>query len=541
VCPGACSLDAWGVGRVTSVDSRSLREGLSLRGDPERLPTVLTNALIAGFAVMALLGLVEFAITRRVGAGLQPVAATLLIVWAVSMRRRGEPRPELLLAVAVTLSFAYLVAAAIDPVSADVTDTSPIAIIVGAGVIALAVGGRLSVAVGLYALVIAAGATIVVQVDLGAPGIEIAVDAGNAFIVMAVAFAMVRAIRRAVDDGFARYRGLVESAPVAVVEVDLTGWVEGRDPISLGPMNSTASAVLGYTDGRTETSLSRDRIPHEFAAILDVAATAPTGTEVRTLADGRTFKIGWRVDGGSGRVTLSGTDITAQRRSEEALSGQVSARDRFIATVSHELRTPLTGAMGMLEVVRSGDIADTERDEMIDLALMQVKDMADIVEDLLVAARAANGMLTVNPSVIDVSASVRNVLSVIPDSFEDAIEPGAKAWADPVRVRQIVKNLLTNAVRYGGTDRGVEVRAGERSVVVEVIDDGPPLAPEFVARMFEPYERVGGTSSPESVGLGLTVARTLARLMGGDVTYHHDGKAVFRLTLPAMRDHVALS
>ncbi|MEX2423882.1 MAG: HAMP domain-containing sensor histidine kinase [Acidimicrobiia bacterium] len=521
---------------MTTGDSSSLREGLSLRGEPERLPTVLTNALIAGLAVMAVLGLVELLITRRAGAVLQPVAATLLIVWALVMLRRGAPRPELLLAVAVTLSFAYLVAAAIDPVAADVTDTSPIAIIVGAGVIALAVGGRLSVAVGVYSLVIAALATIVVQVDLGAPAIEIAVDAGNAFIVMAVAFAMVRSIRSSVDDGFARYRGLVESAPVAVVEVDLAAWVEGRDRISLGPMNTTASSVLGYADGRTETSLARQNIPSEFAAILDVAATAPTGTEVRTLADGRTFKVGWRVDAASGRVTLSGTDITAQRKSEEELTGQVSARDRFIATVSHELRTPLTGAMGMLEVVRAGDIADSERDEMIDLALMQVKDMADIVEDLLVAARAANGMLTVHPSVTDVAASVSDVLSVLPDAFIDSIEPEAKAWADPVRVRQIVKNLLTNAVRYGGPQRGVTVRTEGRAVVVEVTDDGPPLAADFVARMFEPYERVGGNASPESVGLGLTVARTLARLMGGEVTYHHDGRAVFRLTLPVMRD-----
>ena len=524
---------------MTSDDARSLRESLSLRGEPERLPTVLTNALIAGFAIMAVLGLVELAITQRAGAVLQPLAATLLIIWAFVMRRRGAPRPELLLAVAVTLSFSYLVAAAIDPATADVTDTSPIAIIVGAGVIALAVGGRLSVAVGVYSLVIAALATIVVQVDLGAPGIEIAVDAGNAFIVMAVAFAMVRSIRSAVDDGFARYRGLVESAPVAVIEADLAAWVAGHDRISLGPMNSTASAVLGYTDGRTTSTLSRANVPEEFAAILATASAAPTGTEVRTLADGRTFKIGWRVDGASGRVTLSATDITAQRRSEEELTGQVSARDRFIATVSHELRTPLTGAMGMLEVVRSGDIVDSERDEMIDLALMQVKDMADIVEDLLVAARAANGMLTVHPSVTDVAASARDVLSVIPDGFVASIEPDARAWADPVRVRQIVKNLLTNAVRYGGPERSVAVRTEGRTVVVEVSDDGPPLAADFVARMFEPYERVGGSSTPDSVGLGLTVAQTLARLMGGDVTYQHDGKALFRLTLPAMRDGAA--
>lgn len=533
-------MDASDAGVVTP-SPRSLLGPFSLRGEPERLPVVLTNALIAGFLLMAVLGTVELLVTRRAGAILQPVATVALVAWAVWMRRQGRPRPELLLVVAVTLAFGYLVAAAIDPVSADITDTSPIAIIVGAGVIALAVGGRTSVAVGVYALVVTGLATVVVQMELGTPAIETAVDAGNAFIVMAVSFAMVRSIRSAVDDGFARYRGLVESAPVAVVEIDLPSFLAGEERIRLGPMNSMASEILGYTDGRSETKLTREQIPDEFAEILHLASGAPTGTLVKTLSDGRTFKVGWRVDGVTGRVTLSGTDITAQRTSEEELSGQVAGRDRFIATVSHELRTPLTGAMGMLEVVKSGEIGDDEREEMIDLALLQVRDMADIVEDLLVAARAANGMLTVNPVSTDVSAAVENVLSVIPDPFEELVEPGLRAWADPVRVRQIVKNLVTNAIRYGGPNRSVTVRRNPQSVVVEVGDDGPPLAPDFVEKMFEPYERVGGRSPAESVGLGLTVARTLARLMGGDVTYHHDGTAVFRLVLPAARDTVGTS
>lgn len=534
MCRSARPVDAGGP-QVMTLFGR-WRDSFRLRGEPERLPFVLTHVLMAGFAVIAVIGLAEFLITRRVGAILQPIAAVALIGWADVMRRTRTQRPELLLAVAVTLSFAYLVAAALDPTAADVTDSSPIAIIVGAGVIALAVGGRPSVVVGAYSLVVAAAATVVVQMALQAPPIEILVDAGNAFIVMAVAFAMVRSVRGSVDEGFARYRGLLESAPVAVAEVDLAAFHAGDPEIRVGPMNSTASAIFGYTDGRTDTMVPRDEIPSEFEEILHLVSSAPTGTAVRTLRDGRTFKVGWRVDAVAGRVTLSATDITAQRTSEEELSDQVSARDRFIATVSHELRTPLTGAMGMLEVVKSGDVSDAERDEMIDLALLQVRDMADIVEDLLVAARAANGMLTVKPSATDVAASVQDVLSVIQDSFEQSIERGVKAWADPVRVRQIVKNLITNALRYGGPNRRVAVRAERGKVVVEVSDDGPPLAPDFVVRMFEPYERTGGRSASESVGLGLTVARTLAQLMGGDLTYHHEGVATFRLVLPGAGD-----
>ena len=516
--------------------SRSLREAFRLREGAESLPIVLTNALMVGFGAMAVIGAVEYVLTRRVGAILQPSAALLLSLWATAMRRAGRPRPERLLAVVITLALIYLVIAAFDEAAADVTDTSPIAIIVGAGVIAFAVGGKASARVGIYSLVVVLVATLTIQTKLGTAPVEMLVDTANVLIVMGVGFVMVRSIRRAVDDGFARYRGLVDSAPVAVVEADLDAFVRGEDQIGLGPMNATASAVLGYVDGRTSTRVKRTHLPAEFAEILELAVAAPTGTGVRTFANGRTFKIGWQVDGESGRVTVSGTDITAQRKSETELSEQVSARDRFIATVSHELRTPLTGAMGMLEVVRTGDISEDERDEMINLALLQVKDMADIVEDLLVAARAASGRLTINSGATDVSAAVANVLSVISEPFESAIEPEMRCWVDPVRVRQVVKNMMTNAVRYGGANRSVTVRGDARMVFVEVADDGPPLDPEFVARMFEPYERVGGNAVAESVGLGLTVARTLARLMGGDVTYHHDGVAVFRLALPALRE-----
>lgn len=190
----------------------------------------------------------------------------------------------------------------------------------------------------------------------------------------------------------------------------------------------------------------------------------------------------------------------------------------------------------MLELVSSGETDDAERDEMIQLALHQVKDMADIVEDLLVSARAASGHLTVHPETMDVSDSVQHVLAVTGDSFEADIEPRAIAWADPVRVRQIVKNLVTNAIRYGGDEKRVVVSTSNGVISIEVRDSGEPLDPDFVARMFEPYEKAEAPSQRQSVGLGLTVARTLARAMGGDVTYQHADQAIFRLTLPAVAE-----
>jgi signal transduction histidine kinase len=108
-------------------------------------------------------------------------------------------------------------------------------------------------------------------------------------------------------------------------------------------------------------------------------------------------------------------------------------------------------------------------------------------------------------------------------------------YADPRRLRQVLRNLVSNAHRYGGNQIFVDVASEESFVALQVRDNGSGIPDELQSRVFEPYqtahERVGVTGS---VGLGLTVSRQLARLMGGDLTYHRvEEWSVFRLTLPA--------
>jgi signal transduction histidine kinase len=245
--------------------------------------------------------------------------------------------------------------------------------------------------------------------------------------------------------------------------------------------------------------------------------------------------VNWRsLDRRFERVMFSGVDITSQQEAERSLAEQVRARDQFIATVSHELRTPLTGALGLLELLHAGQITGDERHEAMDLALAQTRDMADIVQDLLVAARASSGGLVIKPETMSLPDLARSVVASVTGDFGFDVQSPVVVFADPVRVRQIVRNMATNAVRYGGGTRCVRVRTADGLGIIEVTDDGAPLDPDLQTRMFEPYERSGGVSLPtESVGLGLTVARMLARLMGGDLIYRHDGaSSIFALTLP---------
>jgi two-component system sensor histidine kinase ChiS len=111
-----------------------------------------------------------------------------------------------------------------------------------------------------------------------------------------------------------------------------------------------------------------------------------------------------------------------------------------------------------------------------------------------------------------------------------------KLWADPLRFRQIVRNLLTNASRYGGDEIWLEVEDRDANVVVTVVDNGAGVPRTLEQRIFEAYERGnhGQVAQPGSVGLGLAVSRRLAGLMNGSLEYRRvDGQTRFELSLPA--------
>lgn len=112
---------------------------------------------------------------------------------------------------------------------------------------------------------------------------------------------------------------------------------------------------------------------------------------------------------------------------------------------------------------------------------------------------------------------------------------GSEVWADRTRLRQIVRNLLSNALRYGGQRVVVRLVDGGDVVAIEVADDGGTLTLAQAEELFEPYRHTAQVEGrPPSIGLGLTVGRSLARLMRGDLSFvEREGWTVFRLELPS--------
>jgi signal transduction histidine kinase len=186
------------------------------------------------------------------------------------------------------------------------------------------------------------------------------------------------------------------------------------------------------------------------------------------------------------------------------------------------------------------NLTDKELGEFTSMLVEQSRDMSDLIEDLLVAARSSVGNVAVRSERVNLGSEIDRVLTGFPDTGSSTIvvrSSGGSASADPIRVRQILRNLITNALRYGGPNVEIRSTTEPGTMAVEVIDDGVGIAAEDHDRIFVAYERAHHTvGQPGSVGLGLTVSRTLAELMGGSLTYQFNGHSVFRLELPRSMD-----
>lgn len=253
----------------------------------------------------------------------------------------------------------------------------------------------------------------------------------------------------------------------------------------------------------------------------------------------RWVEVNWIVPGGAesdfSSVVLVVHDVTEGQAELAALEEETETKDRFVASVAHELRTPLTGLYGLSEILNSEWDSTSEEDKrsMIGMIRDQGLQMTNIVEDLLIAAKADYGALTVRSERVELGEVARAVINSegANASVVDGVDVFASADTD--RVRQITRNLVSNAVRYGGSDIQVRTVLEDGLAVIEVSDDGPGVPPSQRDRIFDAYESAHSKTTM-SVGLGLWVARLLAQMMSGDLFYQRvDGRTVFRLTLPA--------
>jgi len=174
---------------------------------------------------------------------------------------------------------------------------------------------------------------------------------------------------------------------------------------------------------------------------------------------------------------------------------------------------------------------------MVELLVQESADLTNIVDDLLVAAKSDLGRLEVMSVPVDLKAQAAQAVEIIETERSRIVSlptTPTRCLGDPARVRQIVRNLISNALKYGGEEISIEAVIHDQMGALQVRDNGKGIPRDQQQRIFEAYERGDQPAGlTRSLGLGLHISRSLAHRMGGDLTYRYEnGMSVFELTLP---------
>jgi signal transduction histidine kinase len=220
-------------------------------------------------------------------------------------------------------------------------------------------------------------------------------------------------------------------------------------------------------------------------------------------------------------------------------------RSQFLAGLSHELRTPLNAILGFTHLLESEDDGPLSEDAVEALTMITTsgEHLKSLIDDILDLSAMETGQLRLSRVAVDlhdvaveVVREVRATAKERPVRFEIEGERGAFAWADPRRVRQVLTNLISNALK--ATAKGfirVTVRRSGDMVAVDVHDSGRGIEPEVLEKIFEPYKQAGDHKARRGgAGLGLAIARRLVQLHGGRLSANSEvgSGSTFTVTFP---------
>jgi two-component system sensor histidine kinase KdpD len=309
---------------------------------------------------------------------------------------------------------------------------------------------------------------------------------------------------------------------------------------ALGAVLDVPDVEMLYVVAVLVSAVFLGRGPTVVAAVVGVVAydwffVPPTFT--LNVADGRylftfamMFGIGLLVSSLAGRARAA-----AVRAESEALRGTL------LSSVSHDLRTPLASITGAATTLRDQDVDEATRRELVGAICDEAERMDRLVRNLLDMTRLASGAVAPRREWVPVeelvgSALARTEGALAGRPIRTELPPEtAMAHADPVLLEQLLVNLLENAARHTppGTEVLVRARREGGALVLEVADRGPGIAPGDEERIFERFQG-GARSAARGAGLGLAIARAVARVHGGTlrVANRPGGGASFTLHLP---------
>jgi len=237
-----------------------------------------------------------------------------------------------------------------------------------------------------------------------------------------------------------------------------------------------------------------------------------------------------------------------ERNSRREAEIATRLRDEFMATISHELRTPLNAILGWARIMQSGKTDEKNKAKAVETIIKNAETQNRLIEDLMDVARIISGKLVLEVEEVNAEELVSSSLETVkPSAAEKSIsldlqiDENAKAAnisGDPNRLRQIVLNLLTNAVKFTpeGGRIDVSLEQKDEKVIIKIKDNGVGISEEFLPFVFERFRQdAANLKQSGGLGLGLAIVRQLTELHGGSVSVESDGQnkgATFTIILP---------
>ncbi len=362
----------------------------------------------------------------------------------------------------------------------------------------------------------------------------------------------------ALADSEERFRRAFEDNVVGMALTDLDG--------RLLKVNRALCVLLDRSEGElvgepltalatptTDTDLTR--AAHD-GVHLDAVARTPTGRELELRVTASAVR---RSNGSPEVLCVHVIDVTQRRAAERerrarheaevaraAAESANTAKSQFVTTLSHELRTPMQAIAGFAELLGTLDMSPGQRATALGHIASATSHVLSIVDDVLDLAAVDAGALSLSPAEVDVHDLVVDVVALLQPLAArrgvvvSATPCDAVTVADTRRLRQVLINLVTNAVQYNNPGGSVDVAVSRREgiVAVAVRDDGPGIHTDDIPRMFVPFDRLGAAAcAPErpGSGLGLALVRALVEAMNGriDVVSRVGVGTVVTVELPA--------
>mgnify|MGYP005984788185 CR=1 FL=1 len=248
----------------------------------------------------------------------------------------------------------------------------------------------------------------------------------------------------------------------------------------------------------------------------------------RMPVSGKRYSLGGWLD-----VTTQRETLTALRKAKRRADGASREKSTFLTTMSHEIRTPLSAVIGMLELVmrRGGDTVENR--QSIRIAREAAQSLLMLLGNILDVSRIESGRMVLHPERVALRDLIESTAVMFEGlaaqkglrfALEIDAELNADVLVDAMRLRQIIVNLVANAIKFTNSGE-VALRAGVQwcdsdrlQLMLEVEDSGEGIEEAVQKRLFRPFEQGESRSMVQGSGLGLYISRTLAQMMGGDIT-----------------------